>query len=232
MDKAQQDALKKAAGIEAAKLVENGMIAGLGTGSTVKFLVDELGRRVKEEGLEFTGVTTSRRTQEQAEGYGIKIVDIDDVDHIDVTIDGADEVDSDFNGIKGGGAALLWEKIVATNSSKIVWIVDESKVVDTIGAFPLPVEVIPFGAGHVVKKFESRGYKPTLRLDANGKEVRTDENNFVVDLHLDLIEHPQALAEDLITTVGVVEHGLFLNMVDTVIVGNPDGPRVMTNSNK
>ena len=232
MDKAQQDTLKKAAGIEAARLIENGMIAGLGTGSTVKFLVDELGRRVKDEGLEFTGVTTSRRTQEQAEGYGIKIVDVDDVDHIDVTIDGADEVDSNFNGIKGGGAALLWEKIVATNSNKIVWIVDESKVVNTIGAFPLPVEVIPFGAGHVIKKFESRGYKPTLRLDANGKEVRTDENNFVVDLHLDLIEHPQALAEDLITTVGVVEHGLFLNMVDTVIVGNPDGPRVMTNSNK
>ena len=97
MDKAQQDALKKAAGIEAAKLIQNGMIAGLGTGSTVRFLVDELGRRVKEEGLEFTGVTTSRRTQEQAEGYGIKIVNIDDVDHIDVTIDGADEVDIVLN---------------------------------------------------------------------------------------------------------------------------------------
>ena len=121
MDKAQQDALKKAAGIEAAKLVENGMIAGLGTGSTVKFLVDELGRRHQEEGLEFTGVTTSRRTQAQAESYGIKIVDIDDVDHIDVTIDGADEVDKNFNGIKGGGAALLWEKIVATNSNQNVW---------------------------------------------------------------------------------------------------------------
>ena len=214
MDKAQQDALKKAAGIEAAKLVENGMIAGLGTGSTVKFLVDELGRRHQEEGLEFTGVTTSRRTQAQAESYGIKIVDIDDVDHIDVTIDGADEVDKNFNGIKGGGAALLWEKIVATNSNQIVWIVDESKVVDTIGKFPLPVEVIPFGAGQVIKKFEARGYK------------------FVVDLHLERIDHPQELAEDLINTVGVVEHGLFLNMVDKVIVGDPNGPRVMTNANK
>lgn len=232
MDKAQQDALKKAAGIEAAKLVENGMIAGLGTGSTVKFLVDELGRRHQEEGLEFTGVTTSRRTQAQAESYGIKIVDIDDVDHIDVTIDGADEVDKNFNGIKGGGAALLWEKIVATNSNKIVWIVDESKVVDTIGKFPLPVEVIPFGAGQVVKKFEAKGYKPVLRLDANGEPVRTDENNYVVDLHLERIDHPQELAQDLITTVGVVEHGLFLNMVDQVIVGDPNGPRVMDNPNK
>ena len=232
MDKAQQDALKKAAGIEAAQLIQNGMTAGLGTGSTVRFLVDELGRRVKEEDLEFTGVTTSRRTQEQAEGYGIKIVDIDDVDHIDVTIDGADEVDSNFNGIKGGGAALLWEKIVATNSDKIVWIVDESKVVDTIGKFPLPVEVIPFGAGQVVKKFEARGYKPVLRLDAEGQPVRTDENNYVVDLHLERIDHPEDLADDLINTVGVVEHGLFLHMVDQVIVGDPNGPRVMTNSNK
>ena len=152
MDKETQDKLKKAAGIEAARLIRDGMVAGLGTGSTVKFLVDELGRRTREEGLKFTGVTTSRRTQEQAEGYGIKIIDIDDADHIDITIDGADEVDKDFNGIKGGGAALLWEKIVAVNSNKIVWIVDRSKVVDTIGAFPLPVEVIPFGAGHVSSK--------------------------------------------------------------------------------
>ncbi len=232
MDKATQDALKKAAGVQAAQLIQDGMIAGLGTGSTVRFLVDELGRRVQEEGLKFTGVTTSRRTQEQAEGYGIKIVDVDDVDQIDITIDGADEVDKNFDGIKGGGAALLWEKIVATNSKKIVWIVDESKVVDTIGKFPLPVEVIPFGAGHVVKRFEERGYKPVLRLDAEGKEVLTDEKNFVVDLHLDRIEHPQELAQDLITTVGVVEHGLFLNMVDTVIVGDPNSPRVLTNPNK
>ena len=92
--------------------------------------------------------------------------------------------------------------------------------------------MIPFGAGQVVKKFEAKGYKPVLRLDADGKEVRTDENNFVVDLHLERIDHPTELAEDLINTVGVVEHGLFLNMVDTVIVGNPDGPRILTNSNK
>ena len=232
MDKTEQDRLKKAAGVEAAKLVENGMTAGLGTGSTVRFFVDELGRRVKEEGLEFTGVTTSRRTKEQAEGYGIRIVDIDQVDHIYVTIDGADEVDKDFNGIKGGGAALLWEKIVAVNSRRIVWIVDESKVVDTIGRFPLPVEVIPFGERHVLDRFKERGYNPVLRLDGQGQPVLTDEHNHIIDLHLDRIEHPQDLAQDLITTVGVVEHGLFLNMVDTVIVGDPNGPRVMTNANK
>ena len=209
---ATQDELKKAAGIKAAQLVEDGMIVGLGTGSTVRFFVDELGRRVQEEGLKFTGVTTSVRTKEQAEGYGITIVDVDDVDRIDVTVDGADEVDDHFDGIKGGGAALLWEKIVATNSNKIVWIVDESKVVSTIGKFPLPVEVIPFGA--------------------DGEPVRTDEKNFVVDLHMERIDNPQELAEDLIHTVGVVEHGLFLNMVDTVIVGDENGPRILTNPNK
>ncbi|MFT8358219.1 ribose-5-phosphate isomerase RpiA [Bifidobacterium aquikefiri] len=232
MDKSEQDALKKAAGIEAAKLVDNDMIAGLGTGSTVKFFVDELGRRVQEEGLHFTGVTTSNRTKAQAESFGIKIVDIDDVSHIDITVDGADEVDQNFNGIKGGGAALLWEKIVATNSDRIVWIVDESKVVDTIGRFPLPVEVIPFGVQHVITRFKNRGYDPTLRVDAEGTPIRTDEKNFIVDLHMNRIDHPQDLAEDLITTVGVVEHGLFLNMVNTVIVGDPRGPRVLTNSNK
>ena len=232
MDKTEQDRLKMAAGIEAAKLVENDMIVGLGTGSTVRFFVDELGRRVQEEGLTFTGVTTSLRTKEQAKGYGINIVDVDDVDHIDITIDGADEVDKNFDGIKGGGAALLWEKIVATNSSKIVWIVDESKVVDTIGRFPLPVEVIPFGERHVLDRFKERGYEPVLRLDDQGQPVLTDEHNHVIDLHMEKIEHPEDLAQDLITTVGVVEHGLFLNMVDTVIVGDSNGPRVMTNSNK
>lgn len=232
MDQTQQNALKKAAGIEAAKIVQDGMIMGLGTGSTVRYLVDELGRRTQEEGLKFTGVTTSRRTADQARGYGIKIVDIDDVDHIDIDIDGSDEVDRNFNGIKGGGAALLWEKIVAINSDKRVWIVDESKMVDTIGKFPLPVEVIPYGSGHVIKKFESRGYKPVLRLKEDGKPVLTDENDYVVDLHLERIDHPEDLAEDLINTVGVVEHGLFLNMVDTVIVADSNGPRVMQNSNK
>ena len=149
-----------------------------------------------------------------------------------MTIDGADEVDKNFNGIKGGGAALLWEKIVATNSNKDR--VDRGRVQGRGHHRQVPAA----GRGDsvrrrpVVKKFEAKGYKPVLRLDANGEPVRTDENNYVVDLHLERIDHPQELAQDLITTVGVVEHGLFLNMVDQVIVGDPNGPRVMDNPNK
>ena len=227
--KAAQEALKKEAGIAAAQLVKPGMAVGLGTGSTVRYLVDELGRRHQEEGLDITGVTTSRRTTRQAESYGIRIVDIDDVGRLDLTIDGADQVDANFNGIKGGGAALLWEKIVAVNSDRYVWIVDRSKLCDEIGTFPLPIEVIPFGARHVVSRFRERGYKPVLRTGEDGTPIRTDENNYIVDLHLGHIDHPRELAQDLISTVGVVEHGLFLGMVDEVIVGNPGKPAVLVN---
>ena len=224
----QQDSLKQLVGQTAAKLVKNGMIVGLGTGSTVRFLVDALGKRVQEEGLAITGVTTSNRTTAQATSLGIKIVDLDDVDHVDLTIDGADEVDRDFYGIKGGGGALLWEKIVNDASTNNVWIVDQSKVVDRIGAFGVPVEVIPFGASKVFAKFEHQGYQPQWLTDEAGQLYRTDENNYIIDLKLGPLTDPLALAEDLINTVGVVEHGLFLNRVNQVIVGNEAGITTLT----
>lgn len=224
----QQDSLKQLVGQTAAKLVKNGMIVGLGTGSTVRFLVDALGKRVQEEGLAITGVTTSNRTTAQATSLGIKIVDLDDVDHVDLTIDGADEVDRDFYGIKGGGGALLWEKIVNDASTNNVWIVDQSKVVDRIGAFGVPVEVIPFGASKVFAKFEHQGYQPQWRTDEVGQLYRTDENNYIIDLKLGPLTDPLALAEDLINTVGVVEYGLFLNRVNQVIVGNEAGITTLT----
>lgn len=224
----QQDSLKQLVGQTAAKLVKNGMIVGLGTGSTVRFLVDALGKRVQEEGLAITGVTTSNRTTAQATSLGIKIVDLDDVDHVDLTIDGADEVDRDFYGIKGGGGALLWEKIVNDASTNNVWIVDQSKVVDRIGAFGVPVEVIPFGASKVFAKFEHQGYQPQWRTDEADQLYRTDENNHIIDLKLGPLTDPLALAEDLINTVGVVEHGLFLNRVNQVIVGNETGITTLT----
>lgn len=221
-----QNELKAQVSKEAVKYIQDGMIVGLGTGSTVRYMVDALGERVKNEGLKIIGVTTSNRTTKQAESLGITIKDIDDVDHIDLCIDGADEVDDDFNGIKGGGGALLWEKIVNNASTKKIWIVDQSKLVPRIGDFGVPVEVIPFGSQHVFNTFEKKGYKPVWRMDGDHK-YRTDENNFIIDIHLGQIDDPHALAEDLIHTVGVVEHGLFLNRVDDVIVGRYNGPEVL-----
>ena len=142
-----QDELKAQTGQESVNYIKSGMIVGLGTGSTVRYMVDELGKRVQAGKLTgITGITTSSRTAKQAKALGITIKDIDEVDHIDLCIDGADEVSDDFQGIKGGGGALLWEKIVANASNKIIWIVDESKLVHQLGKFPLPIEVIPFGA--------------------------------------------------------------------------------------
>lgn len=232
MNQPTQDNLKKEAGEKAAELVKSDMIIGLGTGTTVKYLVDALGSRVQSGELNFTAVTTSTRTADHARTYGIKIVDIDDVDHIDLTIDGADEIDPHFNGIKGGGGALLWEKIVAINSDRYVWIVDESKMVQKLGHFPLPVEVIPFGSGQVLNLFKKRGYNPTLRMDDNGQPFKTDEDNVILDLHLEEIDDPVTLARDLITTVGVVEQGLFIDMVDEVIMATLQGPKTLENPYK
>ncbi|WP_353989361.1 ribose-5-phosphate isomerase RpiA [Pediococcus argentinicus] len=222
-----QNELKKLVGEEAVKFIEDNMVVGLGTGSTVKFMVDALGARVKNEGLHIVGVPTSNRTAEQARSLGITVKSVDEVDHIDLTIDGADEISDDFQGIKGGGAAHLFEKIVATNSTKVMWIVDESKMVNKLGKFPLPLEVIPYGSKQVFKKLEQKGLNPEFRMDEQGKHVLTDSENYVIDLHLGEINHPHELADYLIKEVGIVEQGLFLDMVNTVIVGRQDGPEVL-----
>lgn len=222
-----QTELKKLVGQKSVDWIKDGMIVGLGTGSTVKFMVDELGRKVKEEGLNVVGVTTSNVTAKQATELGIPLKSVDEVDHIDLTIDGADEISADFQGIKGGGAALLFEKIVATNSKKNLWIVDESKMVETLGAFPLPVEVIPYGSQRIFDLFEEKGLNPTFRKKADGGLLLTDSDNYIIDLHLGRIEDPHALADYLIKQVGVVEHGLFLDRVNTVIVGKQTGPEVL-----
>lgn len=219
--------LKQMVGIEAAKHINSGMTVGLGTGSTAYYLVEEVGRLMREEGLEIVGVTTSNATEQQAIGLGIPLKSVDEVDHIDVTIDGADEISPDFQGIKGGGAALLYEKIVATYSNKVIWIVDQSKMVDHLGNFPLPVEVIPYGAQQIFRIFEEKGYAPTMRMTEDGEFRRTDSGNLIIDLHLDKISDPHQLAEELIHMVGVVEHGLFLYMVDTVIVGYEEGTKTL-----
>lgn len=219
--------LKKTAGIEAAKYVEDGMIVGLGTGSTAKYMVEEIGRRVNQEGLVITGVTTSAETERQAKSLNIPLKSIDEVPYVDLTIDGADEISNDFQGIKGGGAALLFEKIVATYSKKCIWIVDSSKMVKKLGAFPLPVEVIPYGCQQLFYLFEQKGYHPTLRLTSEGKTLVTDGGHNIIDLHLNEIDSPVALGTYLDSLVGVVEHGLFLNTVSLVIVGDENGPQTI-----
>lgn len=219
--------LKELVGIEAAKFVKDGMTVGLGTGSTAYYLVKELGRRVNEESLKITGVVTSSKTEQQAKELGIPLKAIDDVESVDLTIDGADEISDDFQGIKGGGAALLFEKVVATYSKDCIWIVDESKMVNKLGNFPLPVEVVPFGSHNVFRLFESKGYKPTWRMTDSNELLTTDGGHYIIDLHLEVIEDPHALAAELDKCVGVVEHGLFIDMISRVIVGTPEGPKTL-----
>lgn len=219
--------LKQLVGIKAAEFVEDGMIVGLGTGSTAYYMVEEIGRRMREEGLTITGVTTSSGTKAQAESLGIPLKSIDEVPVVDLTIDGADEISADFQGIKGGGAALLFEKIVASYSQQTIWIVDGSKMVDQLGRFPLPVEVIPYGSHQLMRLFEEKNYQPVLRQTETGETVVTDSGHYIIDLHLERIEDPEELATYLDQLVGVVEHGLFLNMVSKVVVASENGVSVL-----
>ena len=214
--------MKELVGKKAAEYVESGMTVGLGTGSTAYYFVEEIGRRVKEEGLEIVGVTTSLATKKQAEALGIPLKSVDEVDYIDVTIDGADEIAPDFSGIKGGGGALLFEKIVAEQSKSVIWIVDESKMVDYLGRFPLPVEVVPYGSEQLFKRFEALGYKPTFR-ERDGERYLTDSKNYIIDLDVYPLKDPIAFGEKITGMTGVVEQGLFTNMTDIVLVGTPDG---------
>lgn len=220
--------LKQMVGIEAAKEVIDGMVVGLGTGSTAFYMVEEIGRRIKEEGLSIVGVTTSKATEEQALSLGIPLKSIDEVTHVDVTIDGADEISADFQGTKGGGAALLFEKIVATYSKRNIWIVDESKLVNNLGDFPLPVEVIPYGSEQLLNLFASKNLHPQLR-QAGDSVLKTDSGNVIIDLHLKELgnDDVKPLATWLNSLPGVVEHGLFIDIVDTVIVGRSNGPETI-----
>jgi ribose 5-phosphate isomerase A len=215
--------------LRAAQLVKSGMKVGLGTGSTAYWLVKHLGRMVREEGLQIQGVPTSTRTKEQAIAEGIDMITLDQAGWLDLTIDGADEFDAEFTLIKGGGGAHLQEKVVAMASNRMVVIADASKRVDQLGAFPLPVEVLQFGAAAtqtlVERALADLGYSGVAVTPraADGGNFVTDEGNFILDLHLGAMTDAVALAQRLNQIPGVVENGLFLNICDTVIVGNSDG---------
>ena len=199
------------------------MVLGLGTGSTAVYMVKAVAKRAKEEGLNLTCVSTSIATRKLATDLGLNVVDLSEVDSIDLTIDGADEVSKDFQGIKGGGGANLFEKIVAENSKKNIWIVDKSRDVEDLGAFTLPVEVVPFGYELLLKKFKKRGYEPILRITESGQLFTTDSGNYILDLHLEKILYPKSLAQEIKVQTGVVEHGLFIDIVDQVILSNEQG---------
>ncbi len=223
------DSAKNAAAERASTLIASGMRVGLGTGSTATFLVKSLGERVRSEGLDVVCVPTSSATATLARKEGIRLATLDEAGWLDLTVDGADEFDPDFNLIKGAGGALLQEKIVATASDRMIVIVDASKKVKTLGAFPLPVEVLGFGMDatkallkKVLEAQDVDGHRIEPRC-RNGELFTTDEGNHILDLHLNRIGDARNLALALNQIPGIVENGLFIGMCDSIILGNIDG---------
>jgi ribose 5-phosphate isomerase A len=212
-----QEAEKQLAAYESVKLVEDGMIVGLGSGSTSAYMIKRLGERVSE-GLKIKGVASSEKTKELALSVGIEIISLDEAPRIDINIDGADEFDSYMQLIKGGGGALLREKIIASNAAKNIIIADSSKEVHRLGKFRLPIETIPFATGKIISVLEKKGLDPKLRK--KGAEVfSTDENNYILDLNIAPFTNLAKLQEMLIVLPGVVETGLFLDTTYEIIIG-------------
>jgi ribose 5-phosphate isomerase A len=223
-----KDQAKRAAAAKAIEsFLQDGMTIGLGSGTTSRFFVRILGERVKD-GLRVVGVPSSKSTGELAQEVGIPLADLNDVEQLDLTIDGADEIDAKGRMIKGGGANLLWEKIVASASRKMVAIVDESKKVQRLGRFPLPIEVVPFAwrstERHLQNLFKKNGYAD-VRIDVRGgteKPLITDSGHYLLDCHLQAIAEPESLALNLNQIPGVVEHGLFIGIATNAAVGKAD----------
>ncbi len=222
------DNLKRAAAERAAALVSDGMRLGLGTGSTAAHFVAVLGERVRD-GLKVVGVPTSEATREQAQSEGIPLTTLEETPELDLTVDGADELDDDLRLIKGGGGALLREKIVAAASRRMIVIADGSKRVVKLGRFPLPIEVVSFGLKStetaIAKLLESLdiGGELTLRKAPDGAPFITDGGHFILDAHLGRIEKPNVLASTLNNIPGVVEHGLFLGLATGAILATGEG---------
>ncbi len=220
------DDLKREAARASVSHVLDGQVVGLGTGSTAHHMILALAERVKT-GLRVTGVPTSRETAELARAHGIPLLETEDAWMIDVAIDGADQVDPHLNLIKGGGGALLKEKIVAAAARRLIIVVDHTKQVPVLGhPFPLPVEVAAFGWGSTARQIERLGIKAVIR-ERHGRHFRTEAGNHILDLHIERIDNPAALESQLNLLPGVVETGLFVGRTDLLIVGTPDGVRVI-----
>lgn len=218
------DQEKELAARESLKFVRDGDVVGLGTGSTAAYAIRYLGEKVKA-GLRIRGIPTSIATQKLAESMGIPLTTLEAVQDINVTIDGADEFDAQLRLIKGGGGALLREKIIASASRQEIIIADSSKQVSVLGKFPLPVEVIQFAQSLVRQKIAKLGAEVNLRSDNSGKPFVTDEGNHILDCHFGQITDPVGLARTLSDMPGVVEHGLFINLASVVLMGTRDGVR-------
>jgi ribose 5-phosphate isomerase A len=218
------DLEKQAAARASLEFVEDGQVIGLGTGSTAAYFIQFLGERVKA-GLKIRGIPTSIQSQQLAEKCGIPLTTLDQVDAIDIDVDGADEFDPELNLIKGGGGALLREKIIASVSRKFIVVADSAKQVPVLGRFPLPVEVIPFAETLLARRITALGATVTLRKAPDGTPFRTDEGHHILDCGFGEIREPVALARTLSDMPGVVEHGLFINMANVVLLAK--GSEVM-----
>ena len=213
---------KQLAAEEAVSFLEDGMTIGLGTGSTAYWAIEKIGEKVNRENWKIRAIATSIRSEEQARGLGIPIADFDSVKMIDVTIDGADEVDAGLQLIKGGGGALLREKIVATNSRQMIVVADESKLVKTLGKFPLPVEVIHFGWERTLEKLQLLGCLAKRRMDGD-RPYLTDNGNYIVDCAFEQIGNAPALHASVNDITGVVDNGLFIGIASKLILGFNNG---------
>ncbi len=221
---------KRIAGEKAAEYIKDGMTIGLGTGSTAYYMVEAVGKLVAG-GMNLRAVPTSNATEAQAKALGIPLISIEEAEYLDLAIDGVDEIDPQFNAIKGGGGALFREKVVASAAKEVIWIMDNSKLVDAVGAFPLPIEILPYGYTHVLRQMDALELKPVLRVK-DGKTFVTDNGNYIADLHLGAPMNIADVAAKLQGMVGVLETGLFLNMCKRIIVGTDDGIKIIENTGK
>jgi len=220
-DLKRADQEKEAAARASLRFIKSGQVVGLGTGSTAASFIRLLAEQVKN-GLRIRGIPTSVRSRELAESLGIPLTTLDECQEIDVTVDGADEVDPELRLIKGGGGALLREKVVASATKHLVIVADATKQVPRLGKFPLPVEVIRFAQALVAKKIAALGADVRLRLQANGTPYATDESNHIFDCRFDEIADADNLARQLSDMPGIVEHGLFIGMASTVLLAKGD----------
>jgi ribose 5-phosphate isomerase A len=219
------DLKKKAVGEKAVEYIQDGMTIGLGSGTTVYWMMKKLGELINK-GLNVRGVPSSLRTEGWAKEFGIPLVYFSEVSKLDLAIDGADEVDTEFNLIKGGGGSLLREKLVNDAADQLIIVVDESKLVQKLGAFPLPVEVVTFGWENTVRKISTLDCTPKLRMK-DGEVFVSNNGNYIVDCEFTSISDPATLHQQLKLILGVVETGLFINMTDKVVVGEENGIKIL-----